>query len=241
MKKFLLATALCAISFGLNTNALAVIPTFDAATVAKMIDQLKQGKQQLEQLKGQINEMKKLYGSLNGATDLSTLQEMFNKQGNNSALPSDFNHFQQSIDGTGGSSGSGGNTGKWTEKLLYKEPSGGAGSKAAVDAFYQQEVEKLHNRNVGQAALGESVYKEAVEIKKTVKKLSEKLKNAKTAAQVQDVQTQLSTVQAELQAQLLQMQAAAMIQQAQEKAAQIREREEFNARYKDYARQLLGN
>ncbi|WP_455480692.1 type IV secretion system protein [Bartonella sp. B12(2025)] len=179
--------------------------------------------------------MKKLYGSLNGATDLSALQEMFNKQGNNFTLSSDFNHFEQSIDGTG----SGGNTGKWTEKLFYKEPSSGAGSKAAVDAFYQQEVEKLHNRNVGQAALGESVYKEAVEIKKAVKKLSEKLKNAKTAAQVQDVQTQLSTVQAELQAQLLQMQAAAMIQKAQEKAAQICAREEFNARYKDYARQLL--
>ncbi|WP_455474096.1 type IV secretion system protein [Bartonella sp. B30(2025)] len=240
MKKYLLAIVINVIFFGLHTNALAVVPTFDAAALAKMIDQLKQGQLLLEQLKGQINEMKRLYGSLNGVTDLSILQEFFDKIGKNSTLPSDFNHFEQSIEGT--SNGNNENTKKWEDKLLYKEPPSGAESKAAVDAFYRQKVEKLHKNNVGQAALDESIYNDTNEIKKTIRKLSAKLKNAKTAAQVQDIQTQLSTVQAELQAQLLQMQATAMVQQAARKSCtNPRTREEFNARYRNYAKQLLGN
>ncbi|MEL6089608.1 hypothetical protein [Bartonella schoenbuchensis] len=45
MRKILLTIALYAISFGLTSNVLAQIPIFDAAAVAKMIEQLKQGKQ----------------------------------------------------------------------------------------------------------------------------------------------------------------------------------------------------
>ncbi|XAM19259.1 type IV secretion system protein [Bartonella schoenbuchensis] len=60
MRKILLTIALCTISFGLTSNVLAQMPTFDAAAVAKMIEQLKQGKQQLDQLTSQIDEMKKL-------------------------------------------------------------------------------------------------------------------------------------------------------------------------------------
>ncbi|WP_336294023.1 type IV secretion system protein [Bartonella sp. CB169] len=241
MKKILLATALCAISLGLETSAFAIMPTFDAAAVGKMIDQLKQGKQQLDQLKGQINEMKKLYDSLNGAVDLSALQELLNRQGNNTALPSDFSHLEQSIGSSGvGSSGSSGKTAKWEEKLLYKEPASGAGSKAAVDAFYQQEVQKTQQRNVGQAALGQSVYEETNETVEAIQKIVEKLQNAQTAADVQSAQAQLAATQTLLQAKAIQMQAVAMIQKAQAEAEKIRTRQEFNARYKNYASQLLG-
>ncbi|WP_432788428.1 type IV secretion system protein [Bartonella sp. C271] len=237
MKKTFLVAAIYSIFFGLSQNVLAQMPTFDAAAVTQMLKQLEQGKQQLDQLTAQINEMKNLYKSLNAATDLSALKELLKNQGSNAALPSDFNDFEQIIDGNGGN----GNTTKWEEKLLYKEPSGGAGSTKAVDAFYREEIEKLHKRNVGQAATGQAIYEEAHKKKETINQLIEKLKNAKTAAEVQDAQSQLTAVQALLQAEVLQTQAAVMIQQAQVEAENIRIREEFNARYKDYAKQLSGH
>nr|WP_173051584.1 type IV secretion system protein [Bartonella sp. TT0105] len=252
MKKLLLATALCAISFGPQANALGGGP-FDykillenikqyeklKQQVEKAEQQVQQGTKQLEQLKSQLDQAKQLYSSLNGKPDLSALQELLNKQGNNAALPSDFNHLEQSIDGTGGAGS--GNTEKWKEKLLYKEPSGGGGSKETVDAFYKQEVEKMHNRNIGQAATGQAVYEDATKKKEAISKIIEKLKNAKTAAEVQDAQTQLAAIQAILQAEVLQTQATSMIQQAQSEAEIIRAREESSKRYQDYARKIRGN
>ncbi|WP_375624155.1 hypothetical protein [Bartonella sp. OC41QHQL] len=69
----------------------------------------------------------------------------------------------------------------------------------------------------------------------------EKLKNAKTAAEVQDAQTQLAAIQAILQAEVLQTQATSMIQQAQQEAEAIRIREETSKRYQDYARKIRGH
>ncbi|WP_256460909.1 type IV secretion system protein [Bartonella machadoae] len=119
MKKLLLTTALCAISIGLKTNAFAMYPVFDSTAAANMAkqfqqgtqqlnklqQQIQQGAQQLNQLKSQLDQMKQLYKSLNVKPDTSALQDMFNKQGSNGALPSDFNNFEHSINGTGGGGG----------------------------------------------------------------------------------------------------------------------------------------
>ncbi|WP_375675136.1 type IV secretion system protein [Bartonella sp. AP9QHHD] len=255
MKKLLLATALCAISFGPQANAFGGGP-FDykillenieqakrlREQVAKAEQQIQQGAQQLDQLKSQLDQAKQLYNSLNVKPDISGLKDMFNKQGSSGALPSDFNHFQQSMGSGGGGGGGGGskNTQKWQEELKYKEPSGGAGSKEAVDAFYAQEVKKAEQRVVGQAAKGQDVYEEASETQKTINKLLDELGSTKDAGKIQGIQAQLSAIQAKLQTQVLQMQAAMMIQQAEEKAAEQRGYEEFTARYKDFAKKLRG-
>ncbi|WP_375609310.1 MULTISPECIES: type IV secretion system protein [unclassified Bartonella] len=237
MKKLLLATALCAISFGLTTNSFAQLATFD-------LQSFKQGLEQLNQLKGQLKQLQDLAKSLNVKPDISGLKDMFNKQGNSGALPSDFNHFQQSMGGSSGGGGGGGggskNTQKWQEELLYKEPSGGAGSKEAVDAFYAQEVKKAQQNTIGQAAKGQDVYEEASETQKNINKLLDELGSTKDAGKIQGIQAKLAAVQADLQAKILQMQAAMMIQQAEEKAAKQREMEEFKARYKALAKTLRG-
>ncbi|WP_375628760.1 MULTISPECIES: type IV secretion system protein [unclassified Bartonella] len=254
MKKLLLATALCAISFGPQANAfgggpfdykilLENIKQYEKLTeqVAKAEQQVQQGAQQLEQLKSQLDQAKQLYNSLNVKPDISVLKDMFNKQGSSGALPSDFNHFQQSM-GSGGGGGGGGskNTQKWQEELLYKEPAGGAGSKEAVDAFYAQEVKKAEQRIVGEAAKGQDVYEEASETQKNITKLLDELGSTKDAGKIQGIQAQLAAVQADLQTKILQMQAAMMIQQAEEKAAEKREAEEFSARYRALAKKLRG-
>ncbi|EJF76693.1 hypothetical protein MCO_01532 [Bartonella sp. DB5-6] len=245
MKKLLLATALCAISFGLTTNTFAIV-VFDPTAAAKLtqqyqqaLKQFQQGAEQLNQLKGQLDQMKNLYNSLNVKPDISGLKEMFNKQGSNGALPSDFNHFQQSMGGGGG--GGSKNTQKWQEELVYKEPSGGAGSKEAVDAFYAQEVKKAQQNTVGQAAKGQDVYEEASETQKSINKLLDELGSTEDSGKIQGIQAKLAAVQADLQTKILQMQAAMMIQQAEEKAAKQRAYEEFAARYADYAKKLRGH
>ncbi|WP_142416049.1 type IV secretion system protein [Bartonella massiliensis] len=255
MKKLLLATAFCAISFSPQANAFG--GPFDwqilqqnigqlnqlKEQVKKASEQVQQGYKQLDQLKSQLDQMKQLYSSLNAKPDISSLKEMFNQQGSNGALPSDFNNFQHSM-GSGGSGGGGGggskNAQKWQEELKYKEPAGGAGSKEAVDAFYAEEVKKAEQRVVGQAAKGQDVYEEASETQKEINKLLDKLGNTEEAGEIQGIQAQLSAIQAKLQTQVLQMQAAAMIQQAEEKAAERRELEEFKARYKALAQKLRG-
>ncbi|WP_375695467.1 type IV secretion system protein [Bartonella sp. AC66GZZY] len=248
MKKLLLATAVYAASFGFQTNAFAIV-VFDPTAAAKLADQYKQalkqfeqGKQQLDQLKGQLKQLQDLSKSLNVKPDISELKDMFNKQGSSGALPSDFNHFQQSMGSGSGGGGGGGskNTQKWQEELLYKEPSGGAGSKEAADAFYAQEVKKAEQNTIGQAAKGQDVYEEASETQKTINKLLDELGSTKDAGKIQGIQAQLSAIQAKLQTQVLQMQAAAMIQQAEYKAAEQRAYEEFAARYADYAKKLRG-
>ncbi|WP_375654364.1 MULTISPECIES: type IV secretion system protein [unclassified Bartonella] len=255
MKKLLLATAVYAASFGFQTNAFAIV-VFDPTAVGqimkqvqqgtqqlgKLQEQIQQGKQQLEQLKSQLDQAKQLYNSLNVKPDISGLKEMFNKQGSSGALPSDFNHFQQSMGSGGGGGGGGGskNTQKWQEELKYKEPAGGADSKEAVDAFYAQEVKKAEQRVVGEAAKGQDVYEEASETQKNITKLLDELGSTKDAGKIQGIQAQLSAVQADLQAKILQMQAAMMIQQAEEKAAERREMEEFKARTKALAQKMRG-
>ncbi|WP_375676999.1 type IV secretion system protein [Bartonella sp. AP88XZML] len=254
MKKLLLATAVYAASFGFQTNAFAIM-VYDPTAVGqimkqvqqgtqqlgKLQEQIQQGKQQLDQLKSQLDQAKQLYNSLNVKPDISGLKDMFNKQGSSGALPSDFNHFQQSM-GSGGGGGGGGskNTQKWQEELLYKEPAGGAGSKEAVDAFYAEEVKKAEQRVVGQAAKGQDVYEEASETQKNITKLLDELGSTEDAGKIQGIQAQLAAVQADLQAKILQMQAAMMIQQAEEKAAEKREAEEFRARYRALAKKLRG-
>ncbi|WP_375706864.1 type IV secretion system protein [Bartonella sp. AA126HLJHH] len=257
MKKLLLATALCAISFGLTTNSFGFGGiVFDPKAFGQMIkqvqqgqqqlnklqEQIQQGKQQLDQLKSQLDQAKQLYNSLNVKPDISGLKEMFNKQGSSGALPSDFNHFQQSMGSGGGGGGGGGskNTQKWQEELKYKEPAGGADSKEAVDAFYAQEVKKAEQRVVGQAAKGQDVYEEASETQKNITKLLDELGSTEDAGKIQGIQAQLEAIQAKLQTQVLQMQAAAMIQQAEEKAAERREIEEFKARTKALAQKMRG-
>lgn len=256
MKKLLWATAFCAISFSPQANAfgggpfdykilLENIKQFEKLKqqVDKATEQVQQGYKQLDQLKNQLEQMKQLYSSLNAKPDISALKEMFNKQGSNGALPSDFNHFQQSM-GSGGGGGGGGSTSKnaqkWEEELKYKEPSGGAGSKEAVDAFYAEEVKKAQQRVVGQAATGQDVYEEASDTQKEINKLLDELGNTEKAGEIQGIQAKLEAIQAKLQTQVLQMQAAAMIQQAEEKAAERREMEEFKARYKALAQKLRG-
>ncbi|WP_375681288.1 type IV secretion system protein [Bartonella sp. AP60NXGY] len=255
MKKLLLATTVYAASFGFQTNAFAIM-VYDPAAVGqimkqvqqgtqqlnKLQEQIQQGAQQLEQLKSQLDQAKQLYNSLNVKPDISGLKEMFNKQGSSGALPSDFNHFQQSMGSGGGGGGGGGskNTQKWQEELKYKEPAGGAGSKEAADAFYAQEVKKAEQNTVGQAAKGQDVYEEASETQKTINKLLDELGSTKDSGKIQGIQAQLSAIQAKLQTQVLQMQAAAMIQQAEYKAAEQRAYEEFAARYADYAKKLGG-
>ncbi|WP_375615859.1 type IV secretion system protein [Bartonella sp. AP58NXGY] len=254
MKKLLLATAVYAVSFGFQTNAFAIV-VFDPTAAAnmgeqirnsvqqlnKLQEQVQQGKQQLEQLKSQLDQAKQLYNSLNVKPDISGLKDMFNKQGSSGALPSDFNHFQQSM-GSGGGGGGGGskNTQKWQEELKYKEPAGGADSKEAVDAFYTQEVKKAEQRVVGEAAKGQDVYEEASETQKKITKLLDELGSTEDAGKIQGIQAQLAAVQADLQAKILQMQAAMMIQQAEEKAAERREMEEFKARTKALAQKMRG-
>ncbi|WP_273760298.1 type IV secretion system protein [Bartonella sp. ML70XJBT.G] len=243
MKKLLYATAFCTISFASQANALGGGP-FDWQILQQNIGQLNQLKEQFKKLQDQLDQMKELYKSLNVKPDISALKDLFNKQGSNGALPSDFNHFQQSMGSGGGSGGGGGggskNAQKWQEELLYKEPAGGAGSKEAVDAFYAEEVKKAQQRMVGQAAKGQDVYEEASETQKNINKLLDKLGNTKDAGEIQGIQAQLAAIQADLQTKVLQMQAAAMIQQAEEKAAEKREMEEFKARYKALAKQLRG-
>ncbi|WP_208441786.1 type IV secretion system protein [Bartonella raoultii] len=250
MKKLLYATAFCTISLGFQTNAFAQMATFDwksyvqgGIQLDKLKEQVQQGYDQIGKLQDQLNQMKNLYKSLNVKPDISGLKELFNKQGSNGALPSDFNHFQQSMGSGGGSGGSGGgskNTQKWQEELLYKEPAGGAGSKEAVDAFYAEEVKKAQQRMVGQAAKGQDVYEEASETQKTINKLLDELGNTEDAGKIQGIQAKLAAIQADLQTKVLQMQATAMIQQAEEKAKEERGYEEFAARYKAYAKKLRG-
>lgn len=247
MKKLLLATALCAISLGLKTNAFATMPTFDLKSylqggkqLNKLQKQIEQGTKQLEQLKSQLDQMKQLYSSLNAKPDISGLKEMFNQQGSSGALPSDFNNFQQSMGSGGGGGSSSKNAQKWQEELKYKEPSGGAGSKEAVDAFYAEEVKRAEQRVVGQASKGQDVYEEASETQKKINKLLDELGSTEEAGKIQGIQAKLEAIQANLQTKVLQMQAAAMIQQAEEKAAEKRAYEEFAARYADYAKKLRG-
>ncbi|WP_375625291.1 type IV secretion system protein [Bartonella sp. MU37NMGALS] len=258
MKKLLLATALCAISLGLTTNSFGFGGiVFDPKAFGQMIkqvqqgqqqlgklqEQIQQGKQQLEQLKSQLDQAKQLYNSLNVKPDVSGLKDMFNKQGSSGALPSDFNHFQQSMGSGGGGGGGGGgskNAQKWQEELKYKEPSGGADSKEAVDAFYAEEVKKAEQRVVGQAAKGQDVYEEASETQKNITKLLDELGSTEDAGKIQGIQAKLAAVQADLQTKILQMQAAMMIQQAEEKAAERREIEEFKARTKALAQKMRG-
>ncbi|AGF74927.1 type IV secretion protein VblB5 [Bartonella australis AUST/NH1] len=234
MNRIILAGIIFLSFIGTMPSAYAQLATFDAVAVSKMLEQIEQGKKQLDQLRSQIGEMKKLYGSLNGITDLSSLRDMLNNKNIQAALPPNFSDFEKLLNGESDKAA------KWGDKFSYKEPPGGAGSKAAVDEFYRNELAKTKKQNQGMAATAETAYDAAIETKNTIESLAQKLKNAETTAAKQDIQAQLAAAQAMLQTQLLTLQAATILKQSQVEAAKVRQDEEHKARYLDYARQLRG-
>ncbi|MCZ2204483.1 type IV secretion system protein [Bartonella sp. A05] len=227
MKNILLGAAIYSISFGLVPSlSTAAINTSNPEAVKRISEPLIENQKKLQKLTTQINEMKEFHGSLDETDNLFKFQTQIDN------LPSDFNSFEQLLNGNNS------DPTEWNKKHLYQKPLGGAGSKEAIDAFYNQEVEKAKKRIQGQAAIAEDTYKEIIATKENIDKLLEQLNNAKTDEEIQGFKIQLAYLQTLLQMQTLQMQAAAMMQKAQEKAAEIRKEEELKTRYKDYAKQI---
>lgn len=226
MRKTLLGVVIYSISFGLTLSiSVAKTDTSNSVAVSKTA----------EQLIAQLTDMEGSYNFLDRDRGLYTSQPLVNDQNVHAPLSSDLNNLEQFLNSDSN------NPTIWNEKFLYKEPLDGAGSKEAVDAFYNQEVNKAKKLTQIQAETAKSIYKAIIETKENIDKLFAQLKRTGSNEEAQEIQIQLASSQTLLQIQILQMQAAAMIQKAQKQAAEMRSEEERKARYKDYAKQIRSN
>lgn len=219
MKRLLMATVF---AFGINTAAIAQgIPTYDVTAVSKMLEQIKQGKQQIESLQNQLKQMQDLHKSLNGTTGAS-IQDLLGKDTVKNALPDNYADYMKMIQG-GGSGATADYAKQYRQQHEYKMTSTGGNVKQETEAFYRNALEAQKDRNAGQAATGQAMYESAVESQVKITELAQALEKAETPKQVQDLQAQLIALQAKIQADTVKMQALTMAHDAERLAAEARE------------------
>jgi len=227
MRKVVISTATtCLILAGTVGNGLAQhgIPTFDTTAVARMMDQIKQGAEQIKQLEAQLNQMKDLHNSLNGLTDGASIQDLLGKSSVAKALPDNYADYQKMIKGGGG--GKAGDYARtYREENEVKLSSTGGNVKQEVEEFYQNALEKQKDLNAETAGTGHAVYESAVETAKKIEEIAKRLESAETPKEVHDYQAQLVALQAKIQTDMLKMQSLAMAQDAYYKTLETRSQE----------------
>jgi len=227
MRKVAITTAItCLVWIGGAGSGFAQhgIPTFDTNAVARMMDQIKQGAEQIKQLEAQLRKMGELHASLNGLTDGASIQELLKKDSVAKALPDNYADYQKMIKGGGGGK-AGGYARTYREENEVKLSSTGHEVRQEVEEFYQNALESQKDQNAEAAGTGHAIYEAAVETAKKIEEIATKLESAETPKEVQDYQAQLVALQAKIQTDMLKMQALVMAQDAQYKTLETRKEE----------------
>lgn len=194
---------------------------YDPKAVAQIMKQLKQGKDQLDQLKSQLEEAKKLYGSMNGLTNMGDVGSILKEPGVRDALPKEFGEIESLLSGRGGSGELGGMSDKYyQENNAYQPPD--------VDAYYAKALEKSKKQNASQMGLGERIYEGATKRIEGIDELRQKISKAETAKETADLQARLQAETAMLQADQMRVQGVVMLQQAQLQARQQSAEQEWH-------------
>lgn len=229
MRTAFLATVMAA-SLAVTAPAAAQgIPVYDQASYLQMLEQVKQGIQQVRQLEKQVGEARRLYDSLNALSNVNSIGEALNNPLVRRVVPQDAAQVARVFDGDVSDLG---DLERRVDVLRevgrkYTPP------PAATDAerYYAEALERSGRRAARDMALGERVYANADQRLAGLEELQRALSTAPNARAVMDLQARISAEAAMIQNEQVRLQGLAMMQQADQRLQEQREREERAQRH----------
>lgn len=214
-----------AISLGMSGFAWAQgIPVFDATAIAKHIESVKNQLAQIQELKSQLDEAKKLYDSMNQITGVKDLAGLLKTPAIQNALPDEFGQIQSSLSGL---------VDEFKGKYDHFDTSG-----SAANNFYLQELTRQKNETYGDLSIGQKVYETASKRIAELAKLRDAVGTATTQKEILDLNARIAAETALLQNDQIRMQSLAMVQRARGRVDQQRQEEERQKKLKEFVTSL---
>lgn len=217
---------------GITLNSYAAVPVVDAGNIAQAIQQVEQLKQQYDALKTQISQLTDLNSKLEGTTDFSGIQDVIG--GLSPELQDSLGLLNGSIEDAG------------ALQSKIKEIMDG-NFEAATEIF--DDVTSLNagiyqaraQRAVAGQVISEETESNVNKIVDNISTLQGKIKTAKDAKEIADIQAQISTQMAILQAVSVRGDAANMNTKAQEGQEMLQIQAEREKAQKEARSTLFGN
>jgi type IV secretion system protein VirB5 len=175
---------------------------------------------QLDALKEQLGEAKRLYESFNKITDANSVASPLNRDEFRRYLPKEFADIEKLLAGNGGESALSGLVDGYLKDNRYY-----SGSSSGAEDFYRQELERIARGTGAKHSIGQQVYDTAARRIDGLEQLRNRISATSTAAEKLDLSNRLQAETALLQNEVLRMQGLAMVQQARTDMDAQRERE----------------
>lgn len=228
MKRWV-AAATAALCMGAGPAGAQGIPVYDQAGYLQMLEQVKQGLQQLRQLEAQVAESKRLYDSLNQLSNVNSVADVLNNPVVRKVLPQDAAQAARAFNGEVDDLGDLERRVEAIRKASRRyEPKA---EPTEAERYYQEALERSGRRAARDMALGERVYANADQRLAGLQQLQQALSTAPNARAVMDLQARIDAEAAMIQNEQVRLQGLAMMQQADQRLQEQREREERARRH----------
>lgn len=188
------------------------IPVIDTTAIAKSLEQIKNQVDQLNQLKAQLDEAKKLYDAANGITNVKDLAALLGSDEIQRALPDQLGEIHGSLSGL---------VDEFKNQYDHFDTSGNAANN-----FYLQELARQKGETYGDLSIGRKVYETATKRITELEKLRDAVGTATTQKEILDLNTRISAEATLLQNDQIKMQSLAMVQRARDRVDRQRLEEE---------------
>ena len=219
MRRLLLSGAACLLVS--VSAAQAQIPVTDGGAIAQLIDQAKQGLQQIQLLQQQVQQVMSVYQAISGVRDLGSALSAASMLGLTDRLPINLYAVQSLLNGNGNISGMASSIG-----ALFNSNSGDSHVYDPTGTGFSADLMRRRATSIaGIQGLAGDLYQAMAERLPLLQQLQARLSGAKDLQDVATVQAQISAQQTAIQAQQAQAQSLSMMQVAAYQSAQ-QQREE---------------
>lgn len=185
------------------------------------LEELRELAKQLEAMKQQLAEAKRLYDSFNQLTTVNDVASLLGRDEFRRYLPPEFAQIERVVAGTGEMAGAlpGLVAGFLDQNRYY------AGHGTPGDTFYRAELDRIARATGAKHGIGRQVYDTAAKRIGELETLRARIAQTPTAAEKLDLSNRLQAETALLQNEVLRLQGLAMVQQARADMDNQRERE----------------
>ena len=202
----------------------------DPGAYAHMIAQVIEARNQLTELRNQVQQGKELYDSLNQISNVNSIGGLLNTPAVRTLLPAEFSDARRLMSADLNDLGS--LTGRATAirdaNRIYSP--GAAEGLSAAEKYYRETLERAGVRAARDMAVGERVSQTADQRLQGLEQLRQALSTAPNARAVLDLQARIDAEAAMIQNDQMRLQGVAIMQAADERLQDQREREEVARR-----------
>lgn len=201
------------------TPALAFDTVRDPWNLAQAFEQVKNQVKQIEHLKSQLDEAKRLYDSVNDFKNVEDVARLLDQDDIRRYLPENFDDYEDLLTGKG--------SGDLADRIAAIRSGAKVPGYTATDDFYGKALERQGMHAARGQGLGEAIYETAEERLGGLEELRDSIDRSDNVGELTAISTRLQAEQAILQNDLMRMQGLKMVQEAEERTGRQAKEEEY--------------